>query len=75
MPFLLDLMRIPADLFQLFMLAGIFCGRFGGLLNAMHLLCLTLITVCSLTGFFAMNRKRVLLYLTTALALLLLFAF
>ena len=37
MPFMLDLMRIPADLYQLYVVTGIINGRFATLLAAMNL--------------------------------------
>jgi Na+/H+-dicarboxylate symporter len=46
-PFLLDLFRIPADTFQLFLIADNVVGnRFGSLLAAVHILSLTLLGVC-----------------------------
>ena len=50
-PFLLDLLRIPADLFELFILSDTLIGRFGVLLAAMHTLALALL------GTFAMNGR------------------
>lgn len=47
-PFLLDLLRIPADLFELFVLSDVLIGRFGVLLAAMHTL------VIAILGTFAM---------------------
>jgi Na+/H+-dicarboxylate symporter/ABC-type amino acid transport substrate-binding protein len=42
-PFLLDLLKLPLDLFPLFLVAGIWCARIGDVLGAMHLLCFTAI--------------------------------
>ena len=42
-PFLLDLLRIPADLFQLFVATSVVNARFGSLLGAMHTLVLALL--------------------------------
>ena len=50
-PFLLDLLRIPADLFELFVLSDVLIGRFGVLLAAMHTL------VLAILGTFAMNER------------------
>ena len=50
-PFLLDLLRIPADLFEMFVLSDTLIGRFGVLLAAMHTL------VLALLGTFAMNGR------------------
>jgi Na+/H+-dicarboxylate symporter len=38
MPFLLDLLRLPADMMQLYLASGIFVSQTGTLASAMHLL-------------------------------------
>ncbi|MEE8166499.1 MAG: cation:dicarboxylase symporter family transporter [Myxococcota bacterium] len=70
MPFLLDLMRLPADLFQLFVLAGVIIGRFGALTGAMHLLTLTLITTCAMTGMVSLKPRRLVSFLGATLVML-----
>lgn len=62
-PFLLDLMRLPHDLFQLFVATGVINGRFGTLLAAMHVLVLTLIGTCALTGTLAFRWSLLARYL------------
>ncbi|MHC4350086.1 MAG: cation:dicarboxylate symporter family transporter, partial [Planctomycetota bacterium] len=57
-PFLLDLMRIPSDLFQLFVIARVFCDRFGTLTSSMYLLVFTVLTTCALIGVFRIRRAR-----------------
>jgi len=52
MPFLLDLMHLPQDLFQLFLTTGVVNARFGTLLAAMHILSLTLLASCAIAGGF-----------------------
>ncbi len=42
-PFMLDLMRIPTDAFQLYLVTGIINGRLATLLAAVHLVAITLI--------------------------------
>jgi ABC-type amino acid transport substrate-binding protein len=42
-PFLLDLMRVPADTMQLFVATSVVNARFGSLLGAMHVLVLALL--------------------------------
>jgi Na+/H+-dicarboxylate symporter/ABC-type amino acid transport substrate-binding protein len=49
-PFLLDLMRIPVDTYELFVATGVINARFGTLLAAMHVLALTLVGTCALSG-------------------------
>ncbi len=47
-PFLLDLLRLPADLFELFVTIDVFSGRFGTLLAAMHIWALALLGTCAM---------------------------
>jgi Na+/H+-dicarboxylate symporter len=69
MPFMLDLMRIPSDLYQLYVVTGILNGRFATLLAAMNLLVFTILATCALTGSLLINKKRVMNYLATTLVL------
>ena len=50
MPFLLDLFRIPADTFQLFLASGVINSRFGTLVAAMHTVAMALLGTCAVTG-------------------------
>ena len=59
-PFLLDLVQLPADLFNLFLLAGVIAGRFSSLAGAMHLFTFTTITVCGVTGLIHVRRRALL---------------
>ena len=59
MPFLLDVMHLPSDLFNLFLIAGVFCGRFGALVGAMHLLAFTLLTTSMVAGFASIRGWRI----------------
>ena len=47
-PFLLDLLRLPADLFELFVTIDVFSGRFGTLLATMHIWALALLGTCAM---------------------------
>jgi len=49
-PFLLDQAQLPHDMFQLFLLSGVWCERLGDSVGAMHLVVLTILTTCALTG-------------------------
>jgi Na+/H+-dicarboxylate symporter len=62
MPFMLDLLRLPSDLYQLYVVTGILNGRFATLLAAMHLLVFTLLAVSSLTGIAVINKKKIFNY-------------
>jgi len=44
-PFLLDIMKLPQDMFQLFVISSVYTDRIRVVLGAIHLLALTLITV------------------------------
>jgi Na+/H+-dicarboxylate symporter len=73
LPFLLDLMRIPSDMFQLYLLAGIAAGRFGALLSAMGLLALAVLTACAMTGTVVIRRRQLMTCVGSAGAVLLVF--
>jgi Na+/H+-dicarboxylate symporter/ABC-type amino acid transport substrate-binding protein len=49
-PFLLDLFRVPADTFQLFLASGVINSRFGTLVSAMHTVAIGLLATCAVTG-------------------------
>ncbi|MCG6938968.1 MAG: cation:dicarboxylase symporter family transporter [Gammaproteobacteria bacterium] len=49
-PFLLDLYRIPADMFKLFLSVDVFTGRFGTLTATMHMWVLGLLGSCAMAG-------------------------
>ena len=70
LPFMLDLMRIPSDMYQLYVVTGIINGRTATLLAAMNLLCFTLLVVSSLTGYLKVVWPRVLMLTVTSLGLL-----
>src|SRR6185503_11393272 len=49
-PFLLDLFRVPADTFQLFVASGVVNSRFGTLVAAMHTVTVALLVSCAAAG-------------------------
>jgi Na+/H+-dicarboxylate symporter len=59
-PFLLDLFRIPADTFRLFVIADQVVGRLGALLAAVHILALTLLSASALSGRLRVRRRALL---------------
>jgi Na+/H+-dicarboxylate symporter/ABC-type amino acid transport substrate-binding protein len=67
-PFLLDLMRLPADLLPLFLVAGLWCSRVGDVLGAVHLSTFTL--VCSIwnEGQLLVRPSRVVRWVALGLA-------
>ncbi len=70
LPFLLDLMRIPADTFQIFVSVDQFTGRFGTLLAGMHTVMLALLTAVAVTGHLKLNWYKVVRHLVIRAALL-----
>jgi Na+/H+-dicarboxylate symporter len=58
MPFLLDLVRLPADLFQLFIVSGVVNSRFGSAAAAMHTFALALLGAHLMAGRLRVDRRR-----------------
>jgi len=61
-PFLLDLMRIPADTFNLFLATGIVNSRFGALTSAMYMVAIALTGTYALRGKLRLSTSRILYY-------------
>ena len=58
MPFLLDLLHLPADMMQLYFASGIFVGQFGTLASAMHLFALAVLGGFAMAGALRFQWKR-----------------
>jgi len=69
MPFMLDLMKIPADMYQLYVVTGVINGRFATLLAAMNLVIFTLLATASLTGVMSISKKKLINYVVVSLLL------
>ena len=65
-PFLLDLVRVPADLFQLFVVSGVLNSRFGAMTSAMHTLVVAVLGTCLVTGRIELRRARLARYLAVS---------
>lgn len=63
MPFLLDLMQLPHDMFQLFLLTGVYESRVGDALGALHLAVFTILATCAFLGKLELNVSNWLRYL------------
>jgi Na+/H+-dicarboxylate symporter/ABC-type amino acid transport substrate-binding protein len=61
-PFLLDLFRIPADTFQLFLATGVVNARVGSLVAAVHTLVVALLVSCAVTGHLQWRRRPLVSY-------------
>jgi Na+/H+-dicarboxylate symporter/ABC-type amino acid transport substrate-binding protein len=59
-PFLLDLFRIPADTFQLYLATGVVNARFGALLAALHTVAVALLGSAAVTGRLRVDVGRLL---------------
>lgn len=49
-PYLLDKLQIPTDMFQLFLVTGVVVGRFGAMLAALHIIVLSVIGTLAVCG-------------------------
>jgi Na+/H+-dicarboxylate symporter/ABC-type amino acid transport substrate-binding protein len=58
-PFLLDLFRIPADTFQLFLATGVINSRFGALLAAVHTVAVALLGSAAIVGALRFSPARI----------------
>ena len=68
-PFLLDLARVPADLFQLFVVSGVINSRFGAMTSAMHTLVVAVLGTCLVTGRLELRRGALARYVLVSLVL------
>ncbi|HVM50772.1 MAG TPA: cation:dicarboxylase symporter family transporter [Candidatus Acidoferrum sp.] len=68
-PYLLDMLRLPRDLFQLYLISGLLTGRFAALLSAMNLFVFTILAVSLLTGVAAVRRARLVSYVVATFVL------
>jgi Na+/H+-dicarboxylate symporter/ABC-type amino acid transport substrate-binding protein len=68
-PFLLDLFRIPADTFQLFLASSVINRHVGTLLAAMHTVTVGLLGACATAGLLRVRRAALARFLATTAAL------
>jgi ABC-type amino acid transport substrate-binding protein len=68
-PFLLDLFRIPADTFQLFLATGVINSRFGSLLAAVHTVTVALLGSAAIIGAVRFNAARIIRYVVITFVL------
>jgi Na+/H+-dicarboxylate symporter/ABC-type amino acid transport substrate-binding protein len=72
-PFMLDVLHLPADLFGLFSMSSVLNSRFGALAAAVHTAALALVISVALTRGLRLEWKRVLWFAVTSVALVALF--
>ncbi|MEA3243727.1 MAG: cation:dicarboxylase symporter family transporter [Pseudomonadota bacterium] len=58
LPFLLDQMRIPSDMYQLYVVTGVINGWFATLIAVMNLYAFTLVATCAAMGTLIINWRR-----------------
>lgn len=68
-PFLLDVFRIPADTFQLFLATSVVNVRFGTLLAALHTVAVALLGSAAIVGALRFDVRRIARYLVVTVAL------
>jgi Na+/H+-dicarboxylate symporter len=68
-PFLMDLVRVPADHFQLFVVAGVLNSRFGSMAAAMHTLVIAVLGTCLITGRLQVSKARLVRFVAVSLVL------
>jgi len=68
-PFLLDLFRIPADTFHLFVASGVVNARFGTLLAAVHTLTIAVLGTCAVTGALTIDGRKLIRFATVTILL------
>ncbi|MGE5813584.1 MAG: cation:dicarboxylate symporter family transporter, partial [Acidobacteriota bacterium] len=68
-PFLLDLLKIPADTFQLFLATSVVNSRFGTMLSAVHTLVVALVGACALIGAVRFDAGRLLRFVLMTLVI------
>lgn len=69
LPFLLNLMRVPSDMFQLFLAVDVFTGRFGTLLAGMHTIAPALLTAMAVSGRLNVNLYKLVRFVLISLVL------
>jgi Na+/H+-dicarboxylate symporter len=69
-PFMLDIMRIPSDMYQLFVATSVVNSHFGTLLSAMFTITLTLLGAFSMSGLIRVSAMRITRYLLITALLL-----
>ena len=69
LPFLFDLFRLPADLFQLFITVDVIASRFGTLLAGMHIIAIALIGAYAMQGGLRWQPRRLLRFALVSLLL------
>jgi Na+/H+-dicarboxylate symporter/ABC-type amino acid transport substrate-binding protein len=70
MPFMLDLLHLPADLFELFSISSILNSRFGAMTSAAHIAALGVVIAAAMMGAIHVSARQLLRYLLVTVALM-----
>jgi ABC-type amino acid transport substrate-binding protein len=70
LPFLLDQMQIPSDMYQLYVVTGVLNSWFATLLAVMNLFSFTLVAACAATGSVRINWSRIFSFTIISLVIL-----
>ncbi|MEA2079396.1 MAG: ABC transporter substrate-binding protein [Pseudomonadota bacterium] len=70
LPFLLDQMRIPSDMYQLYVVTGVINGWFATLIAVMNLYAFTLVATCAAMGNLTISWRRLARFAMISLLLL-----
>ncbi len=70
LPFLLDQMQIPSDMYQLYVVTGVVNSWFATLLAVMNLYAFTLVAACAVTGRIKVHWPRLLTFLVVSCGVL-----
>ena len=66
---MLDLLQLPTDMYQLYLVTGVINGRTATLLAAMNLVVFTLLATASVTGVMKIQMRKLLTYSTISVVL------
>jgi hypothetical protein len=58
-PYMLDVMHVPVDTYGVFVATSVINAHFGTLGAAMHILTLTLLSTCAITGAVTLQWTRI----------------
>ena len=62
-PYMLDSLQVPIDMFQLFLVTGVVVGRFGAMLAALHIIVLSVIGTLAICGHLKITLRSITRYL------------
>jgi Na+/H+-dicarboxylate symporter/ABC-type amino acid transport substrate-binding protein len=72
LPFLLDIQKLPQDLFQLYLPTGIINGKFDTMVSAMNLLAFSVIGTAALTGHLTFSPRKMVRFIVVSILILIL---